>query len=104
MTRNIRLAPGEAPDPGGRKLKFVDGSAVVLFNVDGVVHAIDDSCPHKGASLLNGRLDGHVLQCPAHGLRFDIVSGCVVGAPGICLRRLAVDTSQGSLIDEDIGT
>ncbi|SAK81800.1 Rieske (2Fe-2S) domain-containing protein [Caballeronia calidae] len=93
---SIRIAAGDAPDPGGRTLKFVDGRSVVLFNVEGVIHAIDNSCPHNGASLANGRVDGHVLQCPAHGLRFDLVSGCVVGAPGMCLTKLTVETELAS--------
>lgn len=93
MTQTILIAPGDAPDAGSRKLKFVDGRSIVLFNVDGVIHAIDNSCPHNGASLANGRLDGHVLQCPAHGLRFDLVSGCVIGAPGMCLTKLNVETA-----------
>lgn len=76
----VRIGPGDASDAGGRKLMFVDRRNVVLFNVDGVVHAIDDSFPPNGASLANGRLDGHVLQCAAHGFRFDLLSGCVVGA------------------------
>nr|WP_238213764.1 Rieske (2Fe-2S) protein [Caballeronia novacaledonica] len=92
----IRIAAGDAPDPGGRILKFFDGRSVVLFNVEGVIHAIDNSCPHNGASLANGRVDGHVLQCPAHGLRFDLVSGCVVGAPGMCLAKLTVETDLAS--------
>ncbi len=70
----------------------------MLFNIDGVVHAIDNSCPHNGASLASGRLDGHVLQCPAHGLRFDLRSGCMVGARGMCLTKLAVETIDGDLV------
>lgn len=93
MTQTILIAPGDAPDAGSRKIKFVDGRSIVLFNVDGVIHAIDNSCPHNGASLANGRLDGHVLQCPAHGLRFDLVSGRVIGAPGMCLTKLHVETA-----------
>ncbi|KXV03761.1 hypothetical protein CR51_16260 [Caballeronia megalochromosomata] len=63
-------------------LKFVDGRSVVLFNVEGVIHAIDNSCPHNGASLANGRVDGHVLRCPAHDLRFDLASGASSARPG----------------------
>jgi 3-phenylpropionate/trans-cinnamate dioxygenase ferredoxin component len=96
MTQTILVAPGDLPDAGARKLKFVDGRSVVLFNVEGVIHAIDNSCPHNGASLANGRLDGHILQCPAHGLRFDLRSGCVVGAPGMCLTKLAVETTDAA--------
>jgi 3-phenylpropionate/trans-cinnamate dioxygenase ferredoxin subunit len=98
MTRTIPIAPADTLEVGARKLAFIEGRSVVLFNIDGVVHAIDNSCPHNGASLASGRLDGHVLQCPAHGLRFDLVSGCLVGAPGLCLTRIAVETIDGELV------
>jgi 3-phenylpropionate/trans-cinnamate dioxygenase ferredoxin subunit len=98
MTHNISSAGGTDLAPGSRMLAFVEGRSVVLFNVEGVVHAIDNSCPHSGASLANGRLDGHVLQCPAHGLRFDIRSGCMVGAKGLCLTKLPVETIDGELM------
>ncbi|WP_250441295.1 Rieske (2Fe-2S) protein [Caballeronia sp. AZ1_KS37] len=91
MTRKLSIAPENVPQTGARTLTFVDGRSVVLFNIEGVVHAIDNSCPHNGASLANGRLDGHILQCPAHGLRFDVVTGCVVGAKGMCLTKLDIE-------------
>jgi 3-phenylpropionate/trans-cinnamate dioxygenase ferredoxin subunit len=91
MTRTIPIAHARDVAPGSRKLAFVDGRSVVLFNIEGVIHAIDNACPHNGASLANGRLDGRILQCPAHGLRFDLVSGCMVGAPDVCLTKLCVE-------------
>jgi 3-phenylpropionate/trans-cinnamate dioxygenase ferredoxin component len=94
LMQSLPIHPDEIPPPGARRLRFVDGRSVVLFNVDGTLHAIDNSCPHNGASLANGKLDGHILQCPAHGLRFDLVTGCVVGAPGLCLTKLTVETSE----------
>ena len=36
----------------------------MLFNISGVVHAIDNTCPHNGEGLASGRLNGHVLQYP----------------------------------------
>lgn len=98
MTRHIPITRSDALEEGARKLAFIDGRSVVLFNIEGVIHAIDNSCPHNGASLANGRLDGHVLQCPAHGLRFDLVTGCVVGAPGLCVTKLPVETIDGELV------
>ena len=98
MTRYIPIARADALEVGARSLAFIDGRSVVLFNIDGVVHAIDNSCPHNGASLASGRLDGHVLQCPAHGLRFDLSTGCMVGARGMCLTKLAVETIDGDLV------
>ena len=103
MTRNIPIARADALDSGSRMLATVNGGSIVLFNIEGVVHAIDNACPHNGASIASGRLDGHVLQCPAHGLRFNLVSGCLVGVPGLCLTKLPVETIDGELtvrIDE----
>lgn len=93
--------PVEAVDelaPGQRKLTFVGGRSVVLFNVEGTIHAIDNACPHNGASLASGQLDGNVLRCPAHGLRFDLTTGCMPGAAGLCLTKFAVRTVEGRLV------
>ncbi len=43
--------------------------------------AVDDRCPHAGASLASGWLDGDQLVCPLHGWEFDLDTGtCPVGA------------------------
>lgn len=88
MTRHLPigdLAPGE------RKLMFADGRCVVVFNIGGTIRAIDDSCPHNGASLASGELDGPVLRCPAHGLRFDLTTGCPPAGGGLCLTSFPVE-------------
>jgi 3-phenylpropionate/trans-cinnamate dioxygenase ferredoxin subunit len=81
-----------------RKLIFVDGRSIVIFNIGGVMHAIDNSCPHNGASLANGKLEGHTLQCPAHGLRFDVTTGCSPGVGGLCLTTFPVATTDGRVV------
>src|SRR4030095_2931904 len=84
--------------PGGRKLAFVGGRSIVLFNIEGTVHAIEKSCPHNRASLASGQLDGRSLQCPAHGLRFDLTTGCMPGAGGLCLTKLPAAVRDGRLV------
>jgi 3-phenylpropionate/trans-cinnamate dioxygenase ferredoxin subunit len=103
MSRLVPVGPLEELAPGRRRLAFVDGRSVVLFNLEGSVHAIDNSCPHNGASLASGQLEGTVLRCPAHGLRFDLVTGCMPGAGGLCLKKLPVQVQNGlvSLVVED---
>lgn len=59
----------------------VGDAPIALFLVDGQVYAIDDRCPHAGASLGAGELcDGEVV-CTRHGAMFDVRSGEVVGPP-----------------------
>src|ERR1700694_4270992 len=35
-----------------------------LANVDGVLYAVDNNCPHNGGPLSKGTLLGRELQCP----------------------------------------
>lgn len=92
MSRQTVVTVAGELAPGERKIVFIDGRSVVLFNIDGTIHAIDDACPHQGASLANGQLDGCVLRCPAHGLRFDVRTGCMPGNTGLRLKTFAVQT------------
>lgn len=70
---------GDLP-PGTSTTVDVDGVSVALFNVNGTIHAISDSCLHAGHSLGYGVLEGHVVRCRGHGWRFDVQTGLVVGA------------------------
>lgn len=77
MNHLTALPPTSIPGPGKRTLLRLKGKTIALFNVDDALYAIDDSCPHTGGSLLTGKLDGRMLQCPAHGLKFDLATGCM---------------------------
>ena len=94
---NTVSIPTAALPPGQRKLVFIDGRSVAVFNIEGTLYAIDNSCPHQGASLAHGKLDGTRLQCPAHGLHFDLATGCTPGGAALCLDTYAVE-----VIDEHV--
>ena len=49
----------------------VGGHAIAVFRVDDGVRAIGDSCPHLGASLSEGMVNGKIAVCPWHGWTFD---------------------------------
>lgn len=61
---------------------------VALYRVDGALCATSDRCPHAGARLSDGELDGRVLTCPEHGSQFDVVTGERLRGPAD--RELAV--------------
>ena len=98
MSREVPVATVDELAPGQRKLVFVDGRSIVLFNVAGEIHAVDNSCPHNGASLASGALEGCMLRCPAHGLRFDVRTGCMPGAGGLSLTTVPVRAEGGKLV------
>lgn len=95
MTSRVEVPPEKLPPEGGRSLFRHEGKSLVLFNQGGALYAIDEGCPHNGASLFGGRLEGRLLRCPAHGLRFDLATGCVPGVSGFGVATYAVEREQG---------
>lgn len=66
----------ELPLDGGGRTVELEGRRVALFLHAGEVRAVEDSCPHMGASLGMGvALDGEVT-CPWHGWHFRLTDGC----------------------------
>jgi NAD(P)H-dependent nitrite reductase small subunit len=51
------------------------GQAIALFRRGTEVFAIGDSCPHMGAPLSDGYVDGNSVVCPWHGWVFDLKTG-----------------------------
>jgi nitrite reductase (NADH) small subunit len=84
----VRVAKvGDIPEGEGASFQ-VGERFVAIFNIRGEYRAIDDICPHMGASLGSGYLDeeGNVT-CPWHAWRFRVCDGKWTDNP-----RLGVDT------------
>jgi phenylpropionate dioxygenase-like ring-hydroxylating dioxygenase large terminal subunit len=62
----------------GDVLSFVavERELVAFRGDDGAAHVLDAHCPHMGAHLGGGTVEGDELQCPYHGWRF--------GGDGVC--------------------
>ena len=97
MSRRVTVARERVASPGARLLLEGDGYSLALFNVDGQFYAIGDSCPHQGASLCGGRLEGRVIQCCAHGLRFDLASGYLVNSKALKVASYPVEQQGGQV-------
>ncbi len=56
---------------------------VVVLRVRQGLLAVRDRCPHRGVSMLLGRLDetAGTLECPSHGWRLPLFGGELCGAP-----------------------
>jgi nitrite reductase/ring-hydroxylating ferredoxin subunit len=88
---------GEIPEGEGRSFQVAE-RLVAVFLQGGQYYAIDDLCPHMGASLGAGYLDeeGNVT-CPWHAWRFCVRDGKWCDNP-----RLGVDTFDVRVVDEQI--
>lgn len=96
MTHTLDVPDSVDPGIGKRVRVQSAGVDIALFNIDGQIYAIDDSCPHTGASLLFGKLDGRFVRCPAHGLSFDLATGCMRGG-GMNVRAYPVEVTEGCI-------
>jgi len=62
--------------PEGEGMTFTVGERLLaVFCIDGQYQAIDDLCPHMGASLAQGHVEDGVVACPWHAWRFRVSDG-----------------------------
>ena len=66
---------------GTRQIVDIDGSQIVVFNLEGKYYAIEDVCTHDGGQLTGGEVEGDQIICPRHGARFCIRTGAALTAP-----------------------
>jgi 3-phenylpropionate/trans-cinnamate dioxygenase ferredoxin component len=70
------VAGNRSDFPAGemRAIKL-EGTTVLLANIDGNMYAVNNKCPHMGGNLSKGMLSKTVVTCPVHGSQFDVTSG-----------------------------
>jgi 3-phenylpropionate/trans-cinnamate dioxygenase ferredoxin subunit len=61
--------------PEGESVRVEATPPVAVFNADGELYAIDDTCTHQDASLSEGWLEGCLIECPLHASSFDLRTG-----------------------------
>lgn len=77
----VKVAATNDIGPGKMTGVKAKGKTILIANIGGKLHAIGDSCTHKGCALSRGTLEGAVITCPCHGSRFDVRDGKVIGGP-----------------------
>jgi nitrite reductase (NADH) small subunit len=73
---------GDIPE-GGSVVVAIGNKDVAVFNTKGQYHAIDDLCPHMGASLSGGYVEDGVVTCPWHYWRFCLADGAWADNPRV---------------------
>jgi len=81
MSDWVTVARVDEFKPGARQIVDVDGSQLVVFNLEGKYYAIEDVCTHDGGQLTGGEIEGDQIICPRHGARFCIRTGAALTAP-----------------------
>lgn len=85
--------------PGRGVAVSAGGEIVAVFNVNGEIYAIADTCSHAESSLAAGDLDGHTVFCAMHGAQFDVRNGAVLGLPATApVASFPVEVEGGRVI------
>ena len=87
---------GDIPDGQGRAYPVKDWM-VAIFNVGGEYFAINDFCPHMGASLAGGYMQEGTVACPWHAWRFKVTDGTWCDNP-----RIKTDSFPVRILGEEI--
>lgn len=76
----------------GEKMKVViEGDSILLSNIDNQYFAVSNVCPHMGASLCEGKLEGKNIICPKHKSVFDVTTGKVVSPGSLLFLKVKVN-------------
>ena len=63
----------------------IAGQSLLLIQTCGQRYLLINQCPHQQVPLDRATIQGGKLQCPLHGMQFDLISGATSSA---CAARL----------------
>lgn len=70
---------------------IIDQIPVAIFRTNDGIFALDDRCPHAGASLARGYMADNVIHCRIHHWGFDIHSGRNIDSSTPCRDARMID-------------
>jgi 3-phenylpropionate/trans-cinnamate dioxygenase ferredoxin subunit len=98
MSKFITVAKISDVPPGALKTFKVNSKRVLIANLAGTFFATQDLCTHDNGPLGDGELIGEDVECPRHGARFNVKTGCVAALPAM----LPIKTFSVKIEGDDI--
>jgi nitrite reductase/ring-hydroxylating ferredoxin subunit len=71
---------GEVPN-NSMKVITIQGSNILVCRSNNRLFALDNSCPHRGASLSKSEIKGTRIICYMHDFEYDLISGKLLHIP-----------------------
>jgi 3-phenylpropionate/trans-cinnamate dioxygenase ferredoxin component len=101
VVRRVVVARAEDIAPGTMQMVQVDGTDILVVNLDGRFHAVQGVCSHEYFELDKGFLTGDSITCALHLSRFDLESGEALDPPAeLPLAVYAVGVEDGDIVLE----
>ncbi len=96
-TEQISLGSADDIRVGTAQVFFVEGREISVFRREQNWFAIDNHCPHSGASLASGKCGESIVTCGWHHWQFDLRTGEAIGRPGFRVGTHALEVRDGEL-------
>ncbi len=78
-----------------------NGESICVTRIGDEVFAIDDTCSHADASLSEGDVSDHKIECWLHGAEFDLRTGAALTPPAVApLKKYSVSVDGDSVTVE----
>ena len=93
----VKVAQTGDLQPGQMKTVDVGDERILIVNVNGGYHAVEDTCSHAFAPLSEGEMSGEEVECPLHGSVFNVTTGEPLSPPAsepLTLYQVRVDGSD----------
>ena len=83
MEKILKIAKKQ--DLNSEKIKafLVNGQSIILCRIEDEFFAFDEICSHQYASLVEGWLENHTIECPLHGAQFNVRTGEALTLPAV---------------------
>ena len=65
---------------GKARMFVIDEQMIGVFHIEGEFFALGNQCPHAGASLAGGIIEGDCVRCRIHHWKFSIRDGAYLDA------------------------
>ena len=90
----VKVAKTDELQAGEKRKVSIEDKQILLTNIQDSYYAIDNTCPHMGGSLFDGKLEGSHIVCPRHGSVFDVTTGKAVEGGKLIFKIKVHDVSN----------
>lgn len=104
MSEWIRVCATGELLPGESKVAWDGATPILVVNLDGELHALEDRCTHEDFELSAGPIDVQKgeIECVLHGARFDVRSGGALCPPAyLPVAKFPVKVEDGQVWTHD---
>ena len=102
MSDWVRVCTESELLPGESRVAWDGDTAILVVNLDGELHALEDKCSHEDFELSAGEVRDGQVECVLHGARFDLRSGKALCPPAyLPVAKFPVKREDGAVWTRD---